>query len=318
MQVFAFDGHGLGKLRTEIRARAKLAEEGLGQGLGAGGGLRIGLRDLRGAAFGVGAGQRHGLFGGKSESDKERRVVDIDRNRLPMRIDRLFERKGEVKGEHAFVVFGPIVDRRLQLEELVVLARQMHEGEVVELLERLDIDLGERSELGLRIGAVLVGIETLDRHRGVELVERPGMTNGGNAVIWPEHDLGANRSPDMGMGGNGGRAATQEGCGEKSFEKALVPQEASRWQDRVLPSERKPLLGANYGGFGGLVPGPDPEPRDPANRASRRRRWPRSCRRVSRTSRRGCPRGRSRRSESQWRCRRRSMCTQWLSNPTRP
>src|SRR5262245_59416319 len=183
-----------------------------------------------------------------------------------MRLGRCFEWKGEVKGEHALVVFRPIVNGRLQLEEFVVHSLQMHEGEVVELLERLDIDLGERSKLRLRVGAVVVGIEALDRHGGVELVEGPGVTNAGNAVIGPEHDLGANRGPDMGMGGNGGRAAAHEGCGEKSLEKALVPQEASRWQDRVLPSERKPLLGANYGGFGGVVPGPVPEPRDHASR----------------------------------------------------
>src|SRR5262245_27060528 len=74
----------------------------------------------------------------------------------------------------------------------------MHEGEVVEFLERLDIDFGERGELLLRVVAVLVGIEALDRHGGVELIEGPGMTNAGNAVIGPEHDLGANRSPAWG------------------------------------------------------------------------------------------------------------------------
>src|SRR5262245_24858931 len=137
----------------------------------------------------------------------------------------------------------------------------MHEGEVVEFLERLDIDLGERGELLLRVGAVLVGIEALDRHGGVELIERPDMTNAGNAVIGPEHDLGANRGPDMGVGGNRGRAAAHERSGEKTLEKALVPQEASRWQDRVLPSERKPVVGANYGGFGGVVARPDLDPR---------------------------------------------------------
>jgi hypothetical protein len=191
------------------------------------------MSDLGGAAFGVGAAQRHGLLRGESESDEERRVVDVDRNRLPMRIGRCFERKGEVKGEHAVVVVRPIVDRRLQLEDFV-LSFHMHEGEIIELLERVDIDLGERGKFLLRVGAVLVGIEALDRHGGVELIERPDMANAGDAVIGPEHDLGANRGPDMGMGGDRGRAAAHESCGEKSLEKALVPKEASRRQDRVL------------------------------------------------------------------------------------
>jgi hypothetical protein len=35
----------------------------------------------------------------------------------------------------------------------------VNEGEVIEVLERLDIDLGERLQLLLRVDAVLVGIE---------------------------------------------------------------------------------------------------------------------------------------------------------------
>lgn len=55
--------------------------------------------------------------------------------------------------QHVLVVIDPIVDRRLELDELVVLVLEMHEGEIVELLERLDIDLGESRKLLLRVDA---------------------------------------------------------------------------------------------------------------------------------------------------------------------
>jgi hypothetical protein len=161
----------------------KLAEERLGQGLGIRRRIGIGQRDVGAAAFSVGAGQCDRLLGGKAEGDEEGRIIDIDLHRLAVRIDRRLERQGEVQGEQGFVVVHPIVDGRLQLEKLVVFALVMHEGEIVEVLERLDVHLGEGLELLLRVDAVLVGVEALDGHGGVELVERPGMTNAGDLVI---------------------------------------------------------------------------------------------------------------------------------------
>ena len=93
MLILAFHRHGLGELRSEVRARPKLTEEGLRQGLGIGRGLGIGLFDLGSAAFGVGAHQFGGPVGGKTESDKERRVVDVDIDRFAGRIDRRLERQ---------------------------------------------------------------------------------------------------------------------------------------------------------------------------------------------------------------------------------
>jgi hypothetical protein len=124
--------------------------------------------------------------------------------------NRLLQRQGEVERQHILVVVDPIVDRRLELDELVVLALEMDEGEIVELLERLDIDLGERRELLLRVDAVLVGVEAFDRHRGIELIEGPVLADSGDLVIGPKFDLRADRGPDMGMCG-GDRREGEEG-----------------------------------------------------------------------------------------------------------
>lgn len=127
-----------------------------------------------------------------------------------MRIDRLLQRQGEVERQHVLVVVDPIIDRRLQLDELVILAVEMHVGEIIELLERLDVDLGEGFELFLRLDAILVGIEALDRHRDIEFIEGPGVADSGDLVIAPQCDPRADRRPDRGMGGGerreGGKA----------------------------------------------------------------------------------------------------------------
>ncbi len=76
----------------------------------------------------------------------------------------------------------------------------MHEGEIIELLQRNDIHLGERRELGLGVDAVLVGIEALHRHGGVQLIEGPGVANADDLAIGAEHDFRADRGPDVRMG----------------------------------------------------------------------------------------------------------------------
>ena len=71
MRVLAFHRHRLGELRAEIRVRPELAEEGFGQGLGVGGGLRVGQRDLGGATFDVGARKLTGFSVAKPKATKK-------------------------------------------------------------------------------------------------------------------------------------------------------------------------------------------------------------------------------------------------------
>src|SRR6188472_352773 len=97
MRILALHRRGLSELRSEIRVRPELAEEGFSQSLGVGRSLGIGQRDLGSAAFAVGAGERDRLLGGEAEGDKERRIIDIDLHRLAMRIDWLVERQGEME-----------------------------------------------------------------------------------------------------------------------------------------------------------------------------------------------------------------------------
>src|SRR4029079_15103717 len=88
---------------------------------------------------------------------------------------------------------------RLELEQLVVFALEMHEGEIGEIFKRLDVHLGKRLKLLFRVDPVLVGIEALDRHGRVELVERPMVTNASDLMIGIEQDLGADRRPHVRM-----------------------------------------------------------------------------------------------------------------------
>ena len=83
MRILAFHVHRLGELRSEIRVRSELGEEGFGQGLGVGSGLWIRNNDLGVAAFGVRARERDGLLGGKAEGDEEGGIVDIYATGLP-------------------------------------------------------------------------------------------------------------------------------------------------------------------------------------------------------------------------------------------
>ena len=115
-----------------------------------------------------------------------------------------------MKREQALVVVDGVIHRWLERDQLVVFALEMHEGEIVEILKRLDVDLGKRLKLLFRVDAILVGIESLDRHGRVELVERPMMTDAGDLVIGAQHDLGTDRRPDMGMGSHRGRGADDD------------------------------------------------------------------------------------------------------------
>jgi hypothetical protein len=76
----------------------------------------------------------------------------------------------------------------------------MDEGEIIEILERVDVDLGQRLQLLRREHPVAIGIEALHRHRRIKLVEGPGVAHAGELTMVVEDDLRAHRGPDMRVG----------------------------------------------------------------------------------------------------------------------
>src|SRR6476660_1478671 len=137
MSVAAFHLHRLRELRAKIAVRSQLTKKGFAQRLRIF--LRFGVRllDLGGAALDRVARQFHRRFGGEAEGYEEGRVVDVDLNLLVVRIERLFEGKREMEREQALVVIQRIVLRRLQRK--IAAIPDMDEGEIVKVLERLDI-----------------------------------------------------------------------------------------------------------------------------------------------------------------------------------
>jgi hypothetical protein len=207
--VAAFDHHRLRELRAKIAVGSQLTEKGLAQR------FRIFLRfwvwllDLRRAAFDGVARQFRRGFGGKSEGDEEGRIVDVDLDLLALRINRLLEGQREVEREQALVVVERIVLRRL-LRQIVPIP-DMNECEVIEVLERLDIHFRQGLQLLGREDAVAIGVETLHRHSGVELIESPGVANPGDLVIWIEEDFRAHGHPDMRVSSGRRRAEESDG-----------------------------------------------------------------------------------------------------------
>jgi hypothetical protein len=96
------------------------------------------------------------------EGDEERRVIDIHVHRLAVGILRLLEREREVEREQTLVVVERIILRRLQRK--IVAVPDMDEGEIIELLEGVDVHFGEGLELLGREDAVDILVEALHRH----------------------------------------------------------------------------------------------------------------------------------------------------------
>ena len=105
------------------------------------------------------ADELHRIVFGKGEIDEKFRIVDFDLEHL--RLHRLLERQRKVQREHSRlgIVVEPIVDRLVE-HVLLPLAVDVREGEVVELLQQIDVDLGERlqflaGELALGLAALM-------------------------------------------------------------------------------------------------------------------------------------------------------------------
>src|SRR6476646_9680513 len=96
----------------------------------------------------------------------------------------------------------------------------MHECEVVEVLERLDVHLRQGLQFLCREHAVAIGVEALHRHCGVELVEGPGVANARDLVIGIENYFRAHADPDMRV--RGGRRSAKESDGRAKTAKMTI------------------------------------------------------------------------------------------------
>ena len=136
------------------------------------------------------------VFLGKAEIDEEFRIVDfhVERRGLHRRL----ERKRKMQRQHGLfrIVVEIVVDR---IEKCVALAFAVHlgVGEIGVLLERLDIDLGERVQLlagELPLGLLVQALGGVGREH---VVEGPGMTHAGDRAVRRVDKLLGHRHPDM-------------------------------------------------------------------------------------------------------------------------
>src|SRR5262245_38252414 len=209
MSVVAFDRRRLRELRAEIAVWPELTEKGLAQRLRVLLRIWVRLLDLRRAAFDVVARQFHWHLGGEAEGDEEGGIVDVNVHRLLVSVDWLGERQREVKRKQPLVVVERIVLRGFEWKIFVL--PDMHEAEVVEIFERVDVHVGEWLQLLCREDAVTILVEALHRHGRVEVIERPRVTHAGDLVIVIQEDFRAHGGPDMRVGS--GRRGAQESDG---------------------------------------------------------------------------------------------------------
>ncbi len=115
-------------------------------------------------------------------------------------------------------IFGNLAD----LDRLAGGARR---HEIIVVLERGDVFFGQGIELGLAVGSIAIGVESIERHLGVAVIEGPFDVEPGNEPLLVEDDVGAHDDPDMWMGARRGGNCSRESCQEKR--KNRVPSHSS-------------------------------------------------------------------------------------------
>src|SRR5262249_19021880 len=112
-------------------------------------------------------------------------------------IEGILQRQREVQRQRVILVFEIVVDRLLKL---LLLAVSLGEGEEAELLQILDIVLGQRRELLAAVDALGLGLDALQRIRREHVVKGPGVADAGDRTIGGVEQLAGGRDPDMWMG----------------------------------------------------------------------------------------------------------------------
>ncbi len=135
------------------------------------------------------------------------RVVDADRDGRTGPHRRL-QRQGEEQGHKlVLVLFERVVDRRLEFE---LVAIRFGDREIAELLQGIDIGLGQRRQL-LRRQDLVRSADPLRDEGRIHIVERPGGADPGDLAVRPEDHLLPCGDEDVGMGFGGPRSRGQAG-----------------------------------------------------------------------------------------------------------
>src|SRR5262252_8739090 len=142
-----------------------------------------------------GADKSRGVLLVKGEVDEDCRIIDLDLQFL--RLYRCFERQREIERQHLVVVVEPVVWGGVSERDLRPVCAG--KGEIVELLERLDVDLGQRSEFLAGKLALLFALEPLDGKGREHVVERPGVTNTCDSPVGRVDQIGAHGHPNVRM-----------------------------------------------------------------------------------------------------------------------
>ena len=182
--------------------------------------------------------EAHGVLGlRKVECNEEAWIVHREGEALGVGQHGGGERYGEQQRQRAVLVLQPVVPGLAQLQGL---AGQGWEGEVVEVLQRIDIDLGQLGQLLTRVDAVVVLVEALDGARRVVLVEGPLVADADEGAVLVEQSR-LHRHPDVRV--RGGRQAGQQGRRnhgdaprEPGLETSLEPSLQPSLQPSLEPS----------------------------------------------------------------------------------
>ena len=118
-----------------------------------------------------------------------------------------------MQNQHAVGELQPIIHR---IDERGLLAVCLGVGEIVVLLERVHVDLGERLEIFAGEQALLLGLQPLGGEGREHLVERPGMAHAGDRAVGRIDELALHGDPDVRMGKRrvGRREPTGQRCNE--------------------------------------------------------------------------------------------------------
>ena len=99
--------------------------------------------------------------------------------------------------QHGVFVTEMVIRQRLAHLGLLAVDRRI--GEVVILLQRLDIDLGQRRQLLAGELALHLALIALRGEGGKHVVEGPVVPDSGDRAVGRKHDFGMHRHPDMRM-----------------------------------------------------------------------------------------------------------------------
>jgi len=141
------------------------------------------------------SGERDRLVLHEVEGDE---IFGVEHFERRVRTDggRRLQRQRVEQRQPAVVEVEPVLGRRLDRGAAAI---HLEPREIVIVLQRIDIDLGERLQLVVRQLAVAIGVEALDGEGGEGLVELPDVADRRHLAVGVEDDLLLRVDEDMRM-----------------------------------------------------------------------------------------------------------------------